>query len=136
MAKIIQKLTICIAVVLFSISLSAQTNKPSFVAKIKLGFQNKLTCNLSDFNGGKGFVKGRSNIIHDENSISWTTTCVIRLPTTVTYCVISSQEVANPDSFLSRYSGFQKSVIRAKIVSESDVNPDFGTYSVTYHCFE
>lgn len=127
---------------LFSLSLTAKEdvdkkdNAPSFVAKIKLSFNNKTTCNLSDFGSDKSQVQGRSNITHDEGSISWTSTCIIRLPTTTRYCVISSQEVTNPDTFYSRYSGFQSKVIRAKIVSESDINPDFGSYAVTYLCFE
>jgi len=136
MKHIVIKLTISAISVFSSLPLFAFSNSPAYVAEIKLGFQNKMTCQLSDFKDGKGQVKGRSNISHNENDISWTSTCIIQLPTTVNFCLISSQEMTNPTAFLSYFSGFQKKVIRAKIVSESDVNPGFGTYSVKYHCFE
>lgn len=121
-----------------SFSISAADNSPSYVAKIKLGFQNKdkLICDLSDYGADKGKVKGRLNISHNESDISWTSTCVISLPTTTKYCTIASHNIQNPDAFMSLYSGFQKKVLRAKVVSESDVNPGFGIYSVTYLCFE
>ena len=130
------KVMLTVITIFFSSSLLAFSNSPAYVAEIKLGFQNKLTCQLSDFKGGKGNVKGRTNISHNENDISWTSTCLIQLPTTVSYCLLSSQEITSTDAFLSHFSGFQKKVIRAKIVSESDVNPGFGTFSVVYHCFE
>ena len=136
MKLVVKKMIAFSVAALFSISLSANSNLPSYTAKIKLGFQNRLTCNLSDFNTSGRFVKGRTNITIDEANISWTSTCVIELPTTVKYCTVTSQQVTNPDAFISRFSGFQKKVIRAKIVSESDINPSFGRYSVTYFCFE
>jgi hypothetical protein len=136
MNSTLRKVILSLITILFSSSLLAFNSAPSYAVEIKLGFQNKLTCELSDFKGGKGNVKGRTNISHNENDISWTSTCLIQLPTTVNYCLISSQSIDSPDAFLSYFSGFQKKVIRAKIISESDVNPGFGQFSVNYYCFE
>ncbi len=109
---------------------------PSFIGKMSLGFLNEPVCKLNDVNVSKSSVKGRGNLNHDESSISWTSTCVITLPQTVRYCVMASHKIESPDAFLSWYSGFQKKVLRAKIVSEADINPGFGKYNVVYYCFD
>jgi hypothetical protein len=140
--------SVCCAAIMLSglISSAAMAggSKPSFIGKIKLGFQHQATCQLSDASNDEksskkktqSSVEGRSNISHDESTISWTSSCVIPLPKSVKYCLLSSQQIENPDAFVSWYSGFQTSVLRAKTVSESDINPGFGQYTVTYLCFE
>lgn len=114
----------------------ALASKPTMVGKISLTFQGEQTCSLEGLEKEGGSQQGRSNISHDETTISWTTTCVINLPKTVTYCAQTSEEIAQPDAFVSWRSGFQGNVLRAKVVSDADINPSFGAYNVIYHCFE
>lgn len=119
-----------------ALSLNAGNMNSALIGKIELGFMNSAVCTLADYKGSKTAIKGKTNLSHDEENISWTSTCVIRLPKNIQYCSITSQEIVNPDTFFSWYSGFQMKVLRAKIVSESDINPGFGKFKVTYHCFE
>jgi len=77
MKHIIIKLALPLIATFSSLSLFAFSNAPAYVAVIKLGFQNKLTCRLSDFEGGKGGVKGRSNISHNESDIKQVFTGIV-----------------------------------------------------------
>ncbi|TQV72767.1 hypothetical protein FLL45_14945 [Aliikangiella marina] len=115
---------------------SVIASEPAYEAKMKLNFQKDPSCLLQGYKDKSKPVKGRSSLVHDENTISWTTSCLIQLPKTVKYCTLTSQMVTNPEVLVSWNSVYQKEVLQAKIVSDADINPGFGTLTVTYVCFE
>ena len=114
----------------------ASADAPVYQAKFELGFMKDPVCNLNQYNGTKMVQAGRGNLSHDENTISWISSCVVPLPANVKYCTLASQQIGNPDALVSWHSGFQKKVLRAKLISEADINPGFGSLKASYLCFD
>ena len=121
---------------LFICQFSATASQPIYTAKFELFFSKDPSCQLIDFKSGKPIEQGKGNLAVNKSEITWTASCLLRLPKTISYCVISSQEVTNFDAFVSLQTHYHKKVLRSKIISDSDINPDFGEYKVHYLCFE
>lgn len=136
MLKKISKLSLTGLIVALILPFTASAASPAFVAKMKLDFQNDPSCELSGAGNKSNVTKGRGSLVHDENTISWTSSCLIRLPKSIKYCALTSHSVTNPEALVSWNSVYQKAVLQAKIASDSDINPGFGTFTVSYMCFE
>ncbi|MCW8879674.1 MAG: hypothetical protein OQK04_14700 [Kangiellaceae bacterium] len=116
--------------------LSVMAGTPVYTAKFELVFSKDPSCQLIDFKTGKKVEDGKGNLAVNKSEITWTASCLLKLPKTISYCTISSQEVSNFDAFVSLQTNYHKEVLRSKIISDSDINPDFGEFKVHYLCFE
>jgi len=130
------KYTVLSVAYLILMSAAVSADVPVYMAKFELGFMKDPVCNLTHYNDAKTTQAGRGNLSHDEGTISWSSSCVVQLPKDVKYCTLTSQQIGNPDALVSWHSGFQKKVLRAKLVSEADINPGFGSLKASFLCFD
>ncbi len=115
----------------FALSFGAAAH--SMKVKVELSFNNDPVCKAVD-HAGKTVVEGKGNKVYNENELSWSSSCEVSLPDSVKHCVLQGQSMQQSpviDSWGSKYTG--KSV-KASMTSDSDVNPTYGKYNVSYYC--
>lgn len=121
---------------LVSLSTLALAAEPAFKAVLNLDFINQPECEMRSLKNEKDVQKGRGNLAVDESTITWASTCIIKLPESVKYCALISQKVENPDAIVAWENESQTKVLRAKLISDADINPQYGSVKSTYICFE
>ncbi len=104
-------------------------------AQLKLSLHSKPECLLKDVVSGKVLEQGSGALTHNETDISWEAKCQLTVPDGIKSCVMVSQELAHASTFVLWGSHFDNNLISAQLLSDSDVNPDFGSFTVSYHCF-
>ncbi len=105
----------------------------SMKVSVELSFNNDPVCKAVD-QTGKMVAESKGGKVYNEDEVSWSSSCEVSLPDSIRNCVMqgqSMQQSAVIDSWGSKYTG--KS-IKASMTSDSDINPTYGRYSVSYYC--
>ncbi|MCO7227370.1 hypothetical protein [Pleionea sp. CnH1-48] len=113
-------------------SFDAYASKGTHVS-IELSFKSKPVCKVHS-GGKKASGAHESYLKHDENTISWSAGCAVKLPKKNLHCVLTGQSIEQQNTFVSWGSQAKGGMISASIESDADINPSFGAYRVSYFC--
>lgn len=108
-------------------------NKHALKVNIQLAFNNNPVCNATD-HSGKVLVEGKGGKVYNENDLSWSSHCEISLPEGVKHCVMQGQSMQQAQVIDSWGSKFTGKSVKASMTSDSDVNPTYGKYNISYYC--
>ncbi len=125
MKKLIKLAAGAVSTVLMMASVSAE----GMNIAVTLTFNADPSCSVNGKEHDKGDFRK-----YDDESISWSTGCVLELPKSVSHCAMTGLALSNPDSIASWSSDYQKNRITVRLNSEADINPTFGKFSVHYFC--
>ena len=114
---------------IMGISFPAQAAKDSAEISLSLSFNKGPVCMVNGIAvADSGFKK------YDEDSISWKAGCKVAIPKSMTHCILTGQSVSNSDAISSWSSVVKDGYVMAKLVSESDINTNFGKFTAHYFC--
>ncbi len=125
MKKLIKLAVGTFSAVLMMASVSAE----GMTIAVNLTFNADPSCTVNGKEQDKGDFRK-----YDDESISWSTGCVIKLPDSVSHCAMTGQALSNHDSIASWSSAYKNNSVTVTLNSEADINPTFGKFSVHYFC--
>ncbi len=116
-------------VVLFAAMLPMALFAEGFHPTLSLTFDKDPVCQVE----GKKDIKSSGDLTYDDENIAWTSQCSIKVGK-VKHCVMMGQSVSNPDAISMWEVNFSGDTISAKMVSDADINQNFGKLMVKYYC--
>ena len=99
---------------------------------IKLSFDADPKCLLDGKKPSEDNLKVKKT--YDDDTISWASSCSLTLPKKVSHCVMTGQSVYNPDAISQWSAKADGGNIEASMVSEADINPNYGKLEAHYFC--